>query len=288
MTQFAGLYVAVITPFTKDFEIDFEELREHAIWLMDSGVTGLVATGSCGEYAALEDRERDQVIRTLGTVTRGRVPLIVGVAAAASRMVAHWATLAKEIGASGVMALPPILYKPRWEEVRAHYALLNDVGLPIVVYNNPQDTAVDITPQRIGELARDFPNIVAIKEFSLDVRRVSAIREHSDVEIMAGADDLVIESLLAGATGWIAGMANIIPKESVTLLRLIEGGQLEEAWALYRKLLPLLRYDSTPGLVQAIKVGLEQVGRRGGPTRPPRLPLPAEDVRVIQSVLSNV
>lgn len=285
MARFSGVYVAIITPFTEGYDVDYAKLREHASWLIEAGVGGIVATGSCGEYASLEDSERERVIRTLADVTGKRVPLVVGVAAPASRMVVRWARLAKEVGAAGVMALPPVLYKPTWSEVKAHYAMLNDIGLPIIVYNNPHDTAVDITPERLGELSRELDHVVAVKEFSGDVRRISAIREHTDMEIIAGTDDLLVESVLAGATGWIAGMANIVPVESVRLLALAETGQAEDAWVLYRRLLPLLRYDSTPRLVQSIKYGLDHRGRPAGPTRPPRLPLDEADARVVRTVL---
>lgn len=288
MVRFKGVYVAIVTPFTEDFAVDFEKLREHATWLLDSGVGGIAVTGSCGEYASLTDAEREQIIRTVADVCRNRVPLVVGVAAPSSRAVAQWAGLAREVGAAGLMALPPILYKPRWDEVKAHYALLNDFGVPIIVYNNPHDTAVDINPERLGELTREFSNVVAVKEFSGDVRRISAIREEAEIEIVAGTDDLLVESIMAGATGWIAGMANIVPRESVHLLSLALEGHMDKAWALYRRLLPLLRYDSTPRLVQSIKYGLALVGRSVGPTRPPRLALEESDAAVVRAVLQNL
>ena len=288
MVRFSGVYVAIITPFTEGYDVDYDKLRDHASWLIQNGATGLVATGSCGEYASLEDAERERVIRTLADVARGQVPLVVGVAAPSSRMVERWANLAREIGAEGLMALPPVLYKPTWAEVKAHYAMLNRVGLPIIIYNNPHDTAVDMTPERLGELAREFPNVAAVKEFSGDVRRVTAIREYADMEIIAGTDDLVVESVLAGATGWIAGMANIVPAQSARLWDQALEGQIEEAWDLYRRLLPLLRYDSTPRLVQSIKYGLEHMGRPVGPTRPPRMPLGEADARVIAGVLDSL
>lgn len=288
MVRFGGVYVAIITPFGEDFEIDLDKLREHTSWLIDSGVGGIVATGSCGEYASLESIEREQVIRALADECQGRVPLVVGVAAPSSRAVAHWAELAREVKASGLMALPPVLYKPTWGEVRAHYAMLNEFELPIIVYNNPHDTAVDITPELLAELTREYRHVVAVKEFSGDVRRISAIRELTDIEIVAGTDDLLVESILAGATGWIAGMANIVPRESVKLYDLAMNGQMDEAWALYHKLLPLLRYDSTARLVQTIKYGLNSIGRGIGPTRPPRLELDAKDAAVIRQVVESL
>ncbi len=288
MARFSGVYVAIITPFTEAYDVDYDKLRDHASWLIECGVSGLVATGSCGEYASLEDAERERIIRTLADAAWDRVPLVVGVAAPSTRMVERWANLAKEVGAEGLMALPPVLYKPTWTEVKAHYAMLDRVGLPIIVYNNPHDTAVDVTPERLGELAREFSQVVAVKEFSGDVRRVTAIREHTDMEIIAGTDDLVVESVLAGATGWIAGMANIVPAASARLWSQAMEGQVEEAWDLYRRLLPLLRYDSTPRLVQSIKYGLARIGRPVGPTRPPRLPLEEADADVIAGVLDSL
>lgn len=288
MTRFSGVYVAIITPFTENYDVDYDGLAQHTSWLIDAGVNGIVATGSCGEYAVLAEEERERVIRTLAEITRGRVPLVVGTAAPGSHAVHKWAALAREVGAQGLMALPPVLYKPMWNEVEAHYGMLNDVGLPIIVYNNPHDTAVDITPERLGQLARTFENLVAVKEFSGDVRRISEIREHSDIEIVAGTDDLLVESILAGATGWIGGMANIVPVESVRLLKLAVEGKTEDAWALYRTLLPLLRYDSTPRLVQVIKYGMEQIGRSAGPARPPRLVLDEADAKVVRGVLAQM
>ena len=287
MIRFHGVYVAIVTPFKENYDVDYDKLRAHAAWLIEQGVAGIVATGSCGEYASLEENEREKIIRMLGEVTKGKVPFVVGVAAPATRMVKRWATVSREVGAQGLMALPPVLYKPTWDEVIAHYAMLNEVGLPIIVYNNPHDTAVDMTPERLGILSREFENVVAVKEFSGDVRRVTAIREHSDLEIIAGTDDLLVEGVLAGATGWIAGMANIVPRESVKLLRLVTEGHVEEAWALYRKLLPLLRYDSTPRLVQCIKFGLNHIGHSAGPTRPPRLSLDEHNSAVVARVLDS-
>lgn len=287
MARFPGVYVAIATPFTKDFEVDYAKLREHAEWLISEGVDGFAPTGSCGEYAVLSDVERARVVETVLEVSRGRVQVIVGVAAPATSRVVHWAEHAKQHGAAGLMALPPVLYRPTWDEVKAHYAEIDRVGLPIVVYNNPYDTAVDITPQRFEELAK-LPNIRAVKEFSGDVRRVTEIQERTDLEIIAGTDDLAVESFLAGATGWIAGMANFLPRESCELFRCSMDGRWEEAWTLYRKLLPILRYDSTPRLVQVIKYGLELIGRPMGETRPPRRALPEADRQAVRAALANV
>ncbi len=287
MPQFPGVYVAVITPMTENSSIDVPRLKDHVNWLIESGVTGIVPTGSCGEYATLDDDERELVLRTVAEATQGRVPFVAGVAAPSTRKVVHWTTVAKSLGAQGVMVLPPISYRPTWEEIYAYYEAVDAVGLPIIIYNNPHDTAVDLTPERLHRLEA-LPHIAAVKEFSGDVRRITEVKEKTHLEVIAGTDDLLVESMLAGATGWIAGMANIVPEVSARLYRLVESGQVEEAWTLYRKLLPLLRYDSTPRLVQVIKHGLAQMGRPVGMARAPRLALPEDDRRTVDQVLAGL
>jgi 4-hydroxy-tetrahydrodipicolinate synthase len=288
MAQFAGVWVAVCTPFTDGGDVDPIALRRHVDWLIDAGVDGLVPTGSCGEYGVLTPEERRLVVETVAETSRRRgVPVMVGVAAPATRDAVGWARHAKEVGAAGVMALPPVLYRARWEEVRAHYEALNRVGIPIVVYNNPSDTGFDITPEHLHELNR-LENIAAVKEFSQDIRRVTAIQEATTLQVIAGTDDLLLESLIAGATGWIAGMANILPRASVRLYRTYQAGDLQEAWRLYRRLLPLLRWDSTPRLVQAIKTGLRLRQRPVGETRPPRLALTADEEAMLRETLAGL
>lgn len=282
--QFPGIYVAIVTPMTAAGEPDYARLTEHAQWLLTEGVDGLVVAGTCGEYAALDPEERERVVETV-LAAAGSHPVMVGVAAPATRAVVHWATHAKAHGARALMALPPLLYRPTPEEVEAHFAAINAVGLPIIAYNNTHDTPVDLTPEVFASLAH-LKNLVAVKEFSGDVRRISALIAQTDLEVLGGADDLVLESLLMGATGWIAGLTNVIPRESVHLYYLARAGRLEAARDLYRQLLPLFRYDSTPLLVQAIKFGLAVRGRDMGGTRPPRLPLAPVHQAAIRAALA--
>ncbi len=272
MARFPGIYVAVITPFKPDSSIDFPRLREHIDWLISEGMHGLVPTGSCGEYAALTDQERAQVVETIIEVADGRVPVVVGAAAPSTAKALGWIQHAKEAGAEGVMLLPPINYRPNRREVIAWYEALSEGGLPIIAYNNPFDTSSDLTPDLLAEM-KHIPNLVAVKEFSGDVRRISAILDETNLEVLAGTDDLALESFLAGATGWIAGLTNVLPRESAVLYELAMAGQLEEAWPLYRDLLPFFRYDATPRFVQAIKYAFELAGKPVGETRAPRLPL---------------
>jgi 1-pyrroline-4-hydroxy-2-carboxylate deaminase len=272
MARFPGVYVAVITPFTDAGEVDYPRLREHVDWLIGEGVHGLVPTGSCGEYAALTETERGRVVEEIVKTTAGRVPVVVGTAAPSTAKAVAWARHAKESGAAGLMALPPINYRPTRAEVVAWYRALAEVGLPIIAYNNPFDTSTDLTPDLIGEIAR-IKEVVGVKEFSGDVRRIPHILAETRLEVLAGADDLALESVLVGATGWIAGLTNVVPRDSVRLFDLAREGRIAEARELYGRLLPLFRYDSQPIFVQVIKHCLAKAGKPAGQTRAPRLPL---------------
>lgn len=275
MARFEGVYVAIVTPFTNDYEVDYKRLAELCDWLIQEGVDGLVPSGSLGEYATMTGEERAKVIHTVIAAAKGRVPVVVGSAAPSTRQAVEWVQFSKDAGAAGVMALPPINYKPLENEVFAHYEALNTVGLPIIAYNNPHDYKIDLKPDILARLAK-FENIVAVKEFSGDVRRIQDILAQTDLEVMVGVDDLVMEGGLIGATGWISGVPNALPKEGVELFRLARAGKLNEAQALYRRLLPLFHYDASPQLVQSIKYMMELANFPVGPTRPPRLPLSEE------------
>ncbi|MEV4257797.1 dihydrodipicolinate synthase family protein, partial [Spirillospora sp. NPDC049652] len=188
----------------------------------------------------------------------------------------HWAELAAEDGADGVLCLPPTMYRANRGEIIAHYEAVASAGLPVMAYNNPIDTKVDLTPDLLAEIAQ-IDGIVAVKEFSGDVRRILEIKEKAPgLEVVAGADDVTLEALLMGATGWFAGFPNVFPAESAELYELATAGKLEEARALYEPLVAAFRWDSRTEFVQAIKLGMEMVGRYGGPCRPPRGPLTAE------------
>lgn len=287
MPRFPGVYVAVITPFTKEDRLDVPRLREHVTWLIDQGVHGIVSAGSCGEYAALSEAEREQVVETVADVCRNRVPVVVGTGASSTKNAVRWAEHAARCGAAGIMALPPSAYRPNRREIKAWYAALDAIGLPIVAYNNPFDTTVDLVPDLLEELA-ELEHLVAVKEYSGDVRRIPVILERTDLEVIVGCDDLVLEGLLAGATGWIAGLTNVVARESIVLYDLIVARKVDEAAALYRDLLPLFRYDSRPTFVQAIKHAFERIGKSAGTTRPPRLALDEQDRAVIDSALERL
>lgn len=276
-----GVVVATALPYREDasapagLAVDLDRYAGHCRWLLDNGCAGLGPNGSLGEYSSLTDDERRAVARTAIAAVReaGSGITVVGVHGAGSHQSVRWAEAAAEDGADGVLCLPPTMYRANRGEVVDHFEKVAAVGLPVMVYNNPHDTKVDLTPGLLAELAA-IDNVVAVKEFSGDVRRVLEIREHAPgLEVISGADDVVLESLLMGATGWFAGFPNVFPAESVALYDLARAGRPEEARALYEPLVAAFRWDSRTEFVQAIKLGMEKVGRFGGPCRPPRGPL---------------
>ncbi|MFC6158570.1 dihydrodipicolinate synthase family protein [Kribbella jiaozuonensis] len=283
-----GVIVATALPYAEDASApaglrpDLDKYAEHCRWLVDNGCRGVGPNGSLGEYSSLTDDERRAVAKTAIEAVGDDGIVVVGVHGVGSHQARAWAEKAAEDGADGVLCLPPTMYRANRGEVINHFTEVAKAGLPVMVYNNPLDTKVDLTPDLLAEIA-GIENIVAVKEFSGDVRRVLEIGELApDLAVIAGADDLTLEALLMGATGWFAGFPNVFPKESVRLYDLALEGKLEEARALYEPLVAAFRWDSRPEFVQAIKYGMDYVGRYGGPCRPPRGPLVPEHVAQLE------
>ncbi|GHI03957.1 dihydrodipicolinate synthase [Streptomyces cellostaticus] len=270
-----GIMVATALPLREDLSVDYDAYAEHVRRLIDNGCDGVVPNGSLGEYQTLTDEERARVVRTAVEAAGDGARVMPGVAAYGSAESRRWAEQAAEEGCGSVLLLPPNAYRADEQAVRAHYADVARAGLPVVAYNNPIDTKVDLTPALLARLHGDG-SIVAVKEFSGDVRRAYEIAELApDLDLLIGADDVLLELALAGAVGWIAGYPNAFPATCAELYHAAVAGDLVTALPLYRSLHPLLRWDSKTEFVQSIKLSMDLVGRRGGPTRPPRLPLPA-------------
>jgi 4-hydroxy-tetrahydrodipicolinate synthase len=284
--RFPGIIPAVITPFTADDQVDTDALRANVEAVLAGGVHGLVATGTMGEAGALTDAERRTVIETCVAVAEGRAPVVVGVSSGSTRASAAYAQMAAEAGADGVMCLPPLNYPGRRDELAAHFAAVAQAGLPIMAYNNPEASGIDLRPEAIIDLAADVDAVVAIKECSADARRIAALVNASPLEVLVGGDDWALEGFATGATGWVSGVANIAPVECVALQAHVEAGRLEEAREVYRRLLPLARLDMTPKLVQHFKGAMDAVGLHGGATRPPRLPLDEAERAVLDAAVA--
>lgn len=277
-----GVVVATTLAFKEDasapagLAVDYDKFGEHVDFLMANGCRGVGPNGSLGEYSSLTDDERRKVIQVAKDAVAGRGLVVAGVHGVGSHQARQWTEYAAEDGADGVLLLPPTIYRANDEEVVAHFQEVAKVGLPIMAYNNPFDTKVDLTPQLVARLAQ-IPEVVAIKEFSCDPRRVYEIRELCDIDVIAGADDSLLETMINGAVGWFAGYPNAFPKEAVELYNLLTDGRWQEAKSLYEHLVPVFRWDTKTEFVQAIKLSMDICGNSyGGATRPPRGPLSAE------------
>tara|TARA_B110000503_G_scaffold127784_1_gene197938 strand:- start:2265 stop:3191 length:927 start_codon:yes stop_codon:yes gene_type:complete len=282
-----GVIVATTLAFKEDasapagLAVDYDRFAEHCDWLINNGCRGVGPNGSLGEYSSLTDVERRRVVQVAVEAVGDRGLVIAGVHGVGWHQAQQWARFAKEDGADGVLLLPPTIYRANEEEVIEHYRRVAEVGLPIMAYNNPFDTKVDLTPRIVARLA-EIPEVVAIKEFSGDIRRVLEIKELCDIGVICGADDLLLESLVAGATGWFAGYPNAFPREAVEIYTLVKAGEIAAALEIYTQLVTVFRWDSKTEFVQAIKLSVDLAGGSfGGLTRPPRGPLSAEqDARV--------
>ncbi|MGW6389906.1 dihydrodipicolinate synthase family protein [Streptomyces sp. NPDC055103] len=278
-----GIMVATALPLREDLSVDHDAYAEHVAWLIANGCDGVVPNGSLGEYQTLTDAERAQVVRTAIAAAGDGARVMPGVSAYGSAEARRWAEQAAEAGAGSVLLLPPNAYRADERAVRAHYAEVAAAGLPVVAYNNPIDTKVDLTPDVLARLHGDG-SIVAVKEFSGDVRRAYEIAELApDLDLLVGADDVLLELAVAGAVGWIAGYPNALPRSCATLYRAAVAGDLAAALPLYTALHPLLRWDSKVEFVQAIKRSMDLAGRHGGATRPPRAPLTPEQDAVVRA-----
>ncbi|MBU3063692.1 dihydrodipicolinate synthase family protein [Nocardia sp. NEAU-G5] len=280
-----GLYTATALPFNDDLSVDYDGYARHVSWLAANGTDGVCPSGSLGEYQTLTPEERARVVEVAVQASPEGFGVMPGVAAYGSRETIRWIEQAAEVGAQSVLLLPPNIYRADRQSVLNHYREAAKVGLPIVAYNNPYDTKVDLTPDLLAELHSEGL-IKAVKEFSGDVRRVYEIQELApDLDILIGSDDVVVEFGLAGAVGWIAGYPNAIPEATAELYRLATSGNVEDlkaAMPLYRDLHSLLRWDSKTEFVQAIKLSMDIAGRKGGQCRPPRSPLTAEQAETIR------
>jgi 4-hydroxy-tetrahydrodipicolinate synthase len=274
--NWSGVIPAMTTAFHEDLSIDHAFVARHAKWLVESGCTGIVALGSLGEGATLTSGEKLDVLKTCVTALEGRAPVIAGISSLATAEAAALARQAAEIGCAGLMVLPPYVYSTDWREMKAHVvAILRATNLPCMLYNNPIAYRTDFLPVQIAELAREHANLQAVKESSADVRRVTALRclLGDRLTISVGVDDMIVEGAAAGASGWIAGVVNALPRESVVLFELARRGEAAKASELYRWMLPLLRLDTVPKFVQLIKLIQQEVGMGNERVRPPRLTL---------------
>lgn len=278
-TPWHGVLVATALPWAEDDTPDLDAFAAHIRWLAANGCDGVTPNGSLGEYQVLTDAQRDAVVRTAAQAAPEGFTVMPGIGAYGAKQARRHAEVAAAAGCPAVMLLPPNSYRARPAEVIEHYRTVAEVGVPIVAYNNPIDTKVDLVPQLLAQLYHEGL-IVAVKEFTGDVRRFYELRELvPELDVLAGSDDVVLELGLAGSPGWIAGYPNAFPAACVELFAAARARELDRAFELYYALHSLLRWDSKTEFVQAIKLSMDlnPAAIDGGRCQPPRGPLSDAD-----------
>ena len=292
MGKLTGVYVVLVTPFTKDGDVDYDGLRKNVRWLAEQGVHGVIPLGSTGEFASLDDDQKQRVTQTVIAAAGRKIPVVVGSSAETTEKAIHYVNQAKELGAAGALVLPPWYYTPDPEEIVHHYTRISEaVDLPIIIYNNPFTSKVDIEPPTVARLA-ELPNIVAIKESSGNMRRIAEIRTltNDGIGIFCGWEDMAYESFVMGAQGWVCVIGNVVPRMAVDLFELITvKNDLAAAWELYKKMLPFLRYLEYAGKTQkALKYALDKMGLAGGYCSSPKLPLSDADKAEVDQLIQGM
>jgi 4-hydroxy-tetrahydrodipicolinate synthase len=285
--RFEGIIPAVTTPFDANGSVDTTALRANVNALFDAGVNGIVATGTMGEAGSLTTEERRAVVGAVADAVDGRGPVIAGVSSGSAAQSVAYALDAAAAGATAIMCLPPLGYRADPDELVVFYrTVAGESGLPLMAYNNPEASGVDLAPAQIVRLYEEVEGIVAIKECSGDARRLRELIDGADgLEVLVGGDDWALEGFAAGATGWVSGVAVVAPTECVELYHAVRDGHLEAARSIYSRMLPLARFDMTPKLVQYFKAAQDRVGFAGGPTRAPRLPLSGPEREALEAAL---
>ena len=289
-----GVMPALTTCFDENLKVDHAFMSKHCLWLLENGCTGIVLLGSLGEGATLSFEEKLQIVQNCVRTVRGRSPVVASVSALSTADAVSQAKAFADVGCDALMILPPYVYQGDDREMKAHVsAVFAATPLSCMLYNNPIAYGTDFIPEQIQELAAQNENLACVKESSADARRVAAIRAllGDRLEVFAGVDDAIVEAISVGATGWIAGLANAFPRESVDLFDCATKGERGKAFELYRWFLPLLRMDTVPKFVQLIKLVQAEVGIGNSRVRPPRLELAGEELRnarnVIRQALQN-
>jgi dihydrodipicolinate synthase/N-acetylneuraminate lyase len=284
-----GVFPAITTQFHPDQSLNLEGTARHLETMIRAGIHGVVCLGTVGENTALEYQEKLTILWEMKQVVGGRIPMLTGVAEYTTDLACRFARDAEKIGLDGLMVLPAMVYKSDERETIAHYRTVAcSTGMPIMVYNNPVSYGVDLKPEAFAQLA-DQPTLVAIKESSEDVRRLTDLRNivGNRYILFGGVDDLVLESILLGAEGWISGLVNAFPDENRALWDLATAGMWEAARELYRWYTPLLHLDTKVKLVQYIKLAMQETGLGSEMVRAPRLTLEGSEREEILGIIRH-
>ncbi len=287
--KWSGVMPAMTTCFDERLQVDHSFMTRHARWMLANGCTGIISLGSLGEAATLNFAEKEAILRNV-TAAAGGAPAVAAISALSTAEAVALAKAAEQAGCAGLMVLPPYVYPGDWRETKVHVAaIFRATKLSGMLYNNPVSYGTDFVPEQIAELAEEHENFAAVKESSTDVRRVTAIRALSGdrLKIFVGVDDAIVEGIGAGAVGWVAGLVNAFPAESVALFNYAMNGEREKAFELYRWFLPLLRMDTVPKFVQLIKQVQQETGTGCAWVRPPRLEVIGEELEATRAAVQH-
>ncbi len=285
-----GVMPAMTTAFDEKERVDAEFMSRHAMWMVENGCTAVIMLGSLGEAATLSSEEKSAILKNMVATVKGRVPVVAAISSLSTRDAVAQAKAAEDAGCSGLMILPPYVYRGDWREMKHHIgSVLEASGLSSMLYNNPVAYGTDFEASHIAELASEYGHLHAVKESSTDVRRVTAIRAitGSRLTTCVGVDDAIVEGIAAGATGWVAGLVNAFPRESVVLFEAAMEGNAKLAFDLYRWFLPLLRMDTVPKFVQLIKLVQQEVGVGSARVRAPRMEVVGGELDEVRRVLKD-
>lgn len=288
--NWTGVIPAITTCFDANYKIDHRFMTAHCQWLVENGCTGIVPLGSLGEGSTLDYDEKLAILETCVRAVKASAPVCAAISSLRTSEAVQLAKDAARLGCAGLMILPPYVYRGDSREMKSHVAqVLRATDLPGMLYNNPVAYGTDFLPEQIVELANEHSNLQAVKESSTDVRRVTAIRAllGDRLKILVGVDDAIVEGIAAGAVGWIAGLANALPAESVALFQHAAKGEMQKALAIYKWFLPLLRMDTVPKFVQLIKLVQQEAGQGNARVRAPRLELDGAELHEARSIIKK-
>lgn len=284
-----GVMPAVTTKFTEEGQLDLVMFEKNIKAQIDAGVTGIILGGTLGEASTLTKKEKEVLINTTLKIVEGKIPVIVNIAEQTTSEAITLAKRAEELGVNGLMLLPPMRYKATdYETVVYFKEIAKSTSLPIMIYNNPVDYKIEVTLDMFEELLK-LENIQAVKESTRDISNVTRIRNRfgDRLKVLCGVDTLALESLVAGADGWVAGLVVAYPEETVAIYKLVKAGRIEEALVIYRWFMPLLELDISPQLVQNIKLAEVATGLGTENVRAPRLPLQGTERERVLSIIDH-
>lgn len=291
--EWKGVFPALLTPFTQDDQLDILLFEKNLQAQLDAGVSGVIIGGSLGEASTITSDEKEKLAKAAVNYVKGRIPVLMNIAECTTKDAVAQAKLAENWGATGLMLLPPMRYKSDERETVTYFKAVAQVThLPIMIYNNPVDYKIETTLDMFEELIV-LPNIQSVKESTRDVTNVSRMKNRfgDRIKILCGVDTLAMEELCLGADGWVAGLVDAFPAETVAIYKLVKAGKIEEAAKIYRWFMPVLELDIHPKLVQYIKLAAMQTGIGSEYVRAPRLQLEGTErqnvLQTIDEAISN-